>query len=483
MISRLFTPESPRPWAVMRIVLATALLWDAGNRWFYVVELYSTEGFLFPAFPASSIQPFAFGPLTTVILASLLVVLLGMLVIGWHSRFCAIVVLGLMAWFALIDAAATLTKYTAISFHLLLLMSFAQPGGVWSVDAWWRKRRQVGIPLASAWPRMLVRLLVASIYLGAAVTKIRLPDFATGDLLEFSLLDDAYGGRGIGLWLSTKPRLLILASYATITFELLFPFLIWVPQLRRGMLFLGVSFHLLLAAMMHLEIFSPVMIAALCAFLKESDLQAIHRLVARRIWNSFHKTPSSPIVKLTTSSVKWAGLNIGLFLLVATSSVAGLAYCQYQQNVYGVFHENEKMAFPDVASIQAYEMIDAYQPDYRDYFHRIEIGSRLGYRHTFGERARFRSGQVVFVIARLLQPHPSWELEWELIAPKEPGEDQPAIANYMRRLDASHSYTSIGFQLKPEFPSGNYVIRLSASERLGAKEVIVEIPFELIKDK
>jgi hypothetical protein len=88
---------------------------------------------------------------------------------------------------------------------------------------------------------------------------------------------------------------------------------------------------------------------------------------------------------------------------------------------------------------------------------------------------------VVFAMARLLQPHPSWDLEWELIPPRDGDQAEAPTASYLRQLDASHSYASIGFQLQPELPAGRYLIRLSASERLGPKELIQEIPFELIK--
>jgi len=269
----LFAPESPRPWALMRIVLACTLLVDAGARWPYCVELYSSAGFTFPAFPGDVFHPFALSPLATLTLHSLLIVLLGFLLVGWYSRLCAVTSFLLLGCFSLLDASGTLTKYTAIALHVLLLMSFAQPGGVWSIDAWRRKKNRDAVPLAPAWPRHLLCLLVASIYLGAAITKIRLPDFATGDLLEFSLLDDAYGGRYPGFWLATQPKRLVLASYAVILFELLFPFLIWVPTLRRGLLVAGFVFHTALAAMMHLAMFSPVMIAALFAFMRESDLR------------------------------------------------------------------------------------------------------------------------------------------------------------------------------------------------------------------
>ena len=480
MTAFLFAPESPRPWALMRILLAAALLWDAATRWPCCVELYSSAGHVFPAFPSSGLEPSALDPLATLVLYSVLVVSLALLLIGWHSRLCALLAFVLIGWFSLLDAAGTLTKYTAISLHLLLLMSFAQPGGAWSIDAWRRSRRGRGVLLAPKWPRRLLGILVASIYLGAAITKIRLPDFATGDLLEFSLLDDAFGGRGIGLWLVTKPKLLVLASYAVIAMELLFPVLIWIPQLRRIMLALAIGFHLALAGMMHLAIFSPVMIAALFAFVNESDLQAIGNLLGklglRR--RRGEDVPGKPAVQ---PPQKLAWIDPVLFGLVLLGSVSGLTYLQYRQDDYGVFHREVALEFPQIESDRAYQMIDAFEPEAGDFFHRIEIGSRLGYRRVYGSRETFRPGEVVYVMARLLQPHPSWELEWELAAPGD-GEDQPPTAVYHRRLDASHSYASIGFQLKPEFPAGRYRIRLAVGEPFGAKEIVKEIPFELVKE-
>ena len=484
MIPFLFAPESPRPWAILRILLAAALLWDTATRWPYAVELYSTAGFPFPAFPSAVFQPVPLDALPTVVLHSILAAALGFLLIGWHSRLCSLVAFGLMGWFALLDAAGTLTKYTAIGMHLLFLMSLAQSGGAWSVDAWWRKRTFQATPLVAAWTRWLVRLLVCSVYVGAAVTKIRLPDFATGDLLEFSLLDDAFGGRWPGFWLATKPKLLILGSFATIAFELLFPALVWVPRLRRPVLASAFLFHMGLAVFMHLDVFSPVMLAALCAFLTEDDLQAIQgrwrKLFARVFRKKERRIAAIPETK--PRQLRW--LNSALFLLISSGLVAGLAGYQYEQDPYGVFHRSPDVSYPPVKTELANRMIDAFQPDPRDYFHRIEVGSRLGYRHAYGERKTFHPGEVVHVMVRLLQPHPSWDVEWELIAPGESKEDQqrPA-ARFQSRLDASHAYTSIGFQLKPEFPAGGYLIRLSVSESFAAKQVIAEIPFEMTNDQ
>jgi hypothetical protein len=474
MIARLFAPESPRPWAILRMLLASALLWEFVPRWPVALELYSTAGFLFPAFPSAWFQPSPLAPLPTLILHSLLVAVLAMLLLGWHSRLCSFLAFALIGWFSLLDAAGTLTKYTAISLHLLLLMMFAQPGGAWAMDAFGRPRLNHAVPLNPRWPAMLVRLLVTSIYLGAAITKIRLPDFATGDLLEFSLLDDAYGGRWLGMWLATKPDLLIVCSYGTITFELLFPAMVWIPKLRRPMLCLAVAFHLTLAAMMHLEIFSPIMLAALCAFLKEDDLTAI----GGRLRKVF---PPRDSRKSLASRGLAPTIHSAVFCGVLLLTVAGLTGFQYHRDNYGVFHRRIQPEYSVIHVEDAQAMIDAFEPEARDYFHRIEIGSRLAYRRVSGEQTTFRPGQVVYVLARLLQPHPSWEMRWELVPPREGDSSDFSPFKQIQNVDASHSYASIGFQLKDESPEGRYRIRLSVGERFGTQELITEIPFDLVK--
>ena len=46
-----FAPESPRPLALMRIVLGLVLIVEAGVRWPSAIELYSTAGLPMPPFP------------------------------------------------------------------------------------------------------------------------------------------------------------------------------------------------------------------------------------------------------------------------------------------------------------------------------------------------------------------------------------------------------------------------------------------------
>jgi hypothetical protein len=106
---------------------------------------------------------------------------------------------------------------------------------------------------------------------------------------------------------------------------------------------------------------------------------------------------------------------------------------------------------PDAVAV----MLAGQLPAYADYLHRLEIGSRIGNFHTFGERQRFRVGMTVFALGRFLDRHPPLRLNWLLIdaAGRE-------IERLPRRLDPSVTHAWIGFRLTDALPPGEYEIVL-----------------------
>jgi hypothetical protein len=178
-----------------------------------------------------------------------------------------------------------------------------------------------------------------------------------------------------------------------------------------------------------------------------------------------------------------AALSALLYLVTAAAVVMAGVGRQRAMDRYGVFGRDGSPGFVEVEPQAAFEMLDAFEPDYADYFHRIEIGSRLGYRHTFGHAEPFRRGEVVWILARLLQSHPALELRWELVPPdratNEPDGRNEQPARFERRVDAAHSYASIGFRLEDDYPPGRYRIRLSARQELTAWEPVAELHFDL----
>lgn len=484
----LFAVESPRPRAVMRIGLAAVLLWEFARKWPFTVELYSSAGNVtaFPGFPEIVLSASTAVMLHTFILMSLAAVMF-----GWWTRLNLIVSAVLMLGFAFQDAISTLTKYTVIGSHLLILLAFTQSGAVWSVDAWLRRRSTSAIPLSPVWPRRLMQLLVCGVYWGAAVTKIRLPSFATGDLLEFSLLDDAYGGTYLGHWLATHSEWLIVGSLLTVFYEVLFPVLVWIPRMRRVMLCCGVLFHSTLWATMHLEIFSPLMIVALTAFTDERDWKWLRwnrgqdsSTKVREVGQAF----SSAIDPRATPGrqgypLLWTAVNLVTYAAVAGGAVAFGLHWQKTHDRYGVFGGTGTDEVVEIDADDAITMIDAFEPDYADYVHRVEVGHRLGHRHVFGDDSTFAVGEVVTIMVRFAQPHPNFILDWKLIPPQADGRtpDETIAAHLSRQIDSTHAYSSIGFQMEEDFRPGRYLIRFTLREPYTAPELIREIPFELVK--
>jgi hypothetical protein len=102
-------------------------------------------------------------------------------------------------------------------------------------------------------------------------------------------------------------------------------------------------------------------------------------------------------------------------------------------------------------------MLSQRSPPYEDYFHRVEVGARVGGNQVFGSSGQFEIGQRAFVLAQLIQPHPVMELEGLLIMP-----DGREAARFSRRIDPTFDYAINGFELTEELPPGLYRILIQA---------------------
>ncbi|MBW3539518.1 MAG: HTTM domain-containing protein [Planctomycetes bacterium] len=453
-----FAPESPRLLAIVRIAAGAALLYDAARHWPHAVELYSRAGLPMPAFPDAGPVP----PIPSMTMANvaqtLLLYVLAATMIGWWTRTSAALSFVLLGWLSLLDLPATLTKSTMIGLHALLLMSVSGAGRAWSLDSALDPQRRRRTLLAAAWPRRLMQVLVCSIYWGAAVTKIRLADFATGDLLEFSLLSDAWGGTRFGLWLSTQRPLVVAVSIATVWFELFFPVLIWFRRTRRWALAAAVVFHVALAATMRLGIFPYIMLAALAAFLEQRDLDQLRRLtlvpplkggpggVARDDRQFSGSTPPHPpLVRGGTAVWTSASAYVACAIAAAFAAISLAPEAPMAATL-----EWPELHAPDVDVVLAEQKLN-----HADYLHRLELGSRLGYRQVFGPSERFAAGAVVYALARFALNDEPLDLDWILLAP-----DGREVARHSLRLSPALSYASVPFAIPADAPLGGYQLIL-----------------------
>jgi hypothetical protein len=271
-----------------------------------------------------------------------------------------------------------------------------------------------------------------------------------------------------------------LLSLITLFFELLFPFLVWVPPLRLALLGLAFAFHAAMACLLSIGSFPAIMFAALLSFLEECDLRCFQRSLASfRVLKNAAATfsrraqPSAitPAGEMPITSPRRSRPvhSAAMHLAAAGAVISCGLFVQMRYDWYGVFGRYPAPTLNEVVADEVSEMLAQRPAAYEDYFHRIELGSRFGGNQVFGTSHKFKIGQRAYILAQLIQPHPVLELEGLLISP-----DGAEVARFTHRVDAGTSYAINGFELAAELPSGRYRIILQADGF-----VIAERQFEL----
>jgi len=485
--------------ALVRIALGLVLLGDTLCHWRYAIELYSTFGPAIPIFvrrfdetpaaaspaesptptpnPPARIEPIVPVPVPTprvaVVAHTLLIFGLISVVLGYHTRTSLVVTLLLALWLMPLDLAGTFGKHLVASLHLIFLLAFSRCGEHWSVDAWTNRKGRDFCRLSSTCPRRLMQILICSVYVGAVITKIKTPAFVNGDLLTFSLLDDHWGGNRFGMWLTTLRHVPLLLSHATLVYEAIFPVLIWVPRCRLPLLAAAFAVHATMGWLLCLGPFSPIMFAALLSFLDERDLAWLGSRCRRipgfsqitewgrsmdfQVGHDIHGRAGKPILQ--------AGLHLCAAVLFVTAGYA----IQSSFDWYGVFGRRTLAALQEVPDGEVSEMLAQQLPAYEDYFHRVELGSRVGGNQVFGSPDRFQIGQRAYVLSQMPMPHPAVEIEGLLISP-----DGQECARFTHRFDSGFSYAINGFELTKELAPGSYRVIVQAEGF-----VVAERRFEL----
>lgn len=282
-----FAEEVPYGMAVVRMLLPVVLLLVMVPRWIHARELFSLDGAAAPLadnYGYFNFLPVPSGPLA-VALATLLVLTLITSSLGWCTRLSLCVSLVLYTYLNLLDCLSTLTKYSAIAAHGLLILSLSNCGAVWSIDRLLKRRalRRNGIDdpdllkpqQFAVWPRRLMQLMIGIVYLGAAFTKMHTPAFFSSDQMLHWLLTNVNNSNPVGEYLSYYPATLVVSAYITILWEVLFVFTAWRGWNRIIMLGLGIAFHLGTTFMLGLYIFPLVCFSIYGSFLYEQDVRRL----------------------------------------------------------------------------------------------------------------------------------------------------------------------------------------------------------------
>ncbi|MBI1345370.1 hypothetical protein GC163_03695 [bacterium] len=471
-----FTQEAPFGVALMRIMLPLVMMSMVLPRWAVTRELYSADGATAPLALGYGYAHFLpeFSGEVAVALHTILLFAMICTCIGWMTRISLVISCVLYTYLNLLDAISTMTKYSVITTHLLLLLSCSNCGALWSVDAWLARRRGDTLnplpPSFPAWPRRLVQLLIGVIYFGAAITKMNTPTFLSGDQLQIWMLTHINFRHPFGELLSLYPVLLKAMAYVTIVWEMTFVFLVWRGMWRPWVLAIGIVFHFLTSLTLGLFIFPVTCFTTYLSFIDEQDFLAIRhniRLWARRqswlplgrwqaAWTSVWNRLGSPDQWRQPALVAFP-----LAMLVFTASGVGI---EYWSDPYGVRRPEGRHQLKAVSSEFAQKLLAPTESIRdKDKFFAIDTGTLLVGDLLADRKRVFSHGDTMIIQCHLVPPHEDMWIECKILdaGNRLVGRTANVATREAFRLNFNYFVTT---SLEP----GNYTLQFES----GGREVI-----------
>ena len=424
-----FAEEVPHGLAIVRIVLPLVLLIVVLQRWPHARELYSTDGAAAPlainyGFPNLTPVPPAF---VAVAMITALAFFLVTSSIGWFTRFSLIASTVLYTYLNLLDCVSTMTKYSVLASHGLLLLCFSNCGAIWSIDGRrMRTGRRAAWPLddmsrakSPVWPQRLMQFLIGALYFGSAITKIHTPGFLSGDQLRFWMMTNANFSNPVGEYLTLFPALLVVFAYIAVVWETLFLFLVWRGWGRIFMLAMGVVFHIMTTLTLGLYIFPMVTLSLYFCFLNEEDA---HRFA--RLWRLIQVKlgwtgQRSPIARPWTSALRiplaWRFPAAAVFgFAVVLTMLVGIE-AEYWLDPYGKRRPEGPHPLVELDPALVRQMLG---PERRirnqDKLLEFVVGTEMFGGVVIGRRTEFRQGERLLAQCALNPPHEDMVVECNL---------------------------------------------------------------------
>lgn len=245
---------SPQPLAIARIMVGFSSLFAALEAWRALPRILRPLIVKIPFLPWLPLLPS--GTLPLFIAAWLLAALL--FIIGWQTRIAGTIVT-LATGYALFLDEQLYSNHLYLLFVILLLLTIADSGAAWSLDA--RSRREQRD--VAEWPILLLKIQISVVYVFSALAKIT-PQYLAGESLNASLRH---------AWRFPIPISAIAA--ASIAIELFIGFGLWSRRVRPFAIIAGIAFHALILALvdssrLSLGIFALEIFAVYVLFAKET---------------------------------------------------------------------------------------------------------------------------------------------------------------------------------------------------------------------
>ena len=196
------------------------------------------------------------------------------LVLGLFPRtaaFCMWLVASSYAWrnSAILHSGDSLIRIG--SFFLI----FPRSDMAFSVRSYFGRHRQNKAvmsknTLVSAWPQRILQVQLCIVYLAAALWKFKGESWRQGAAVGTVLQLGEFERFPIPDFMLTATGSLI-ATYFTLGFELLFPFMIWIPSCRVPFLVMGILLHAGLEWSLNIQMFQWVITSFYILFIRVSD--------------------------------------------------------------------------------------------------------------------------------------------------------------------------------------------------------------------
>jgi hypothetical protein len=479
IFSRFFHAEEvPFGLAAIRILLPLVLLCPMLPRWFHARELYSSDGAVAPlwiGFGYRDMLPELPGTLA-VALFSILILSLVASSIGWRTRTSLILATVLYTYFNLFDAVSTMTKYSVIASHVLLLLSVSKCGAIWSVDSWLQRQRQqrddtagklsAGWPRSAAWPRRLLQLLIGCVYFGAGVTKMHTSGFLTGEQLQAWLVTNVNYRNPAGEYLAQLPSLIVVFAYITVVWEIVFIFTAWRGWGRRIMLVTGIVFHFLTVLTLGLFVFPMICTTIYLAFLNEDDaarFAAVFRSFVGRIRAGATNVTVGPRRTFFSSPPGLLRKRSGqLFCLSVLAAAFAGAEIEYLLDPYGERRPEGpyELRALDTEFVESTLLGPPTPVRLIDKFESFEIGTALVGGVLAGRRTAYDAGETITAQCTLTPGHEDMWLECSL------HDENDRLVNRIGQVAVREMLRcNFYYELNESLEAGDYSLVLSCAGR------------------
>jgi hypothetical protein len=482
-----FAEEVPYGLALLRISISIWLFLAMAPRWTYTRELFSSDGAPVPiwtSYAHDPLFPVPNGEVAVAIHSALLLALVASC-LGWCTRLSLILATTGFVFLNSLDMLGTMNKSSAIGSHLIFLLCFSDCGAVWSLDNWLRRSRlkRAGVPAADAdrprrspvWPRRLEQLFIGAVYLGAGLTKLRIPAYFTGEQLQTWMIASYNRPNPIGHILEPYPSLLALFGMICIIWEFTFVFMAWRGVGRIVMLGVGATFHIMTLLTLGLWLFPMICISGYLSFLNEGDVAWLKGLFAR--WRERGRGFSAAVGRLFRQR-EWPVLpafdpawSYGALALLLVATAGGGVAIEHKLDPYGMRRPEGPYTLKELDPEYVARLT---RPSERirnqDKVILFDIGSRMLAGALVDRRTVFYQGDKMKAECDLIPPHEDLWVGCEL-----QDSDHRVIDTTGCTMTADTMRAIFDYTLGPSMPAGDYTLVLKLSD-----EEVMRRPFRLL---